>query len=107
MSARRTPRPSKRPGGGRADPDYLGKLTDEEIGRTAPADLPIFPDTFWDKAVVVRPEPKIPISVRVDRDVLDWFRAQGPRYQSRMNAVLRSYMESMRHSPKKRSGSGR
>jgi len=32
------------------------------------------------------------ISLRVDADVLEWFRAQGPRYQSRMNAVLRSYM---------------
>jgi len=30
----------------------------------------------------------------VDEDVLDWFRQHGPRYQSRMNAVLRSYMKS-------------
>ncbi|MEK7403277.1 MAG: BrnA antitoxin family protein [Gemmatimonadota bacterium] len=36
------------------------------------------------------------ISLRLDPDVLEWFRAQGPRYQSRMNAVLRSYMTHMR-----------
>ena len=38
------------------------------------------------------PEPKQPISFRVDPDVLDFFREQGPRYQTRMNAVLRAYM---------------
>ena len=36
------------------------------------------------------------ISLRVDRDVLAWFRAQGPRYQSRMNAVLRTYVAYVR-----------
>jgi uncharacterized protein (DUF4415 family) len=35
---------------------------------------------------------KQPISLRVDIDVLAWFKKQGPRYQSRMNAVLRAYM---------------
>jgi uncharacterized protein YdaU (DUF1376 family) len=35
----------------------------------------------------------VPISLRVDADVLAFFREAGPRYQSRMNAVLRSYME--------------
>lgn len=38
------------------------------------------------------PESKQPISFRVDSDVLDYFKSQGPRYQTRMNAVLRSYM---------------
>jgi uncharacterized protein (DUF4415 family) len=32
------------------------------------------------------------VSIRLDRDVLDWFRARGPRYQSRINAVLRAYV---------------
>ena len=35
------------------------------------------------------------ISIRLDQDVLEWFRGQGPGYQTRMNAVLRSYMEAM------------
>ncbi len=42
------------------------------------------------------PEGKRPVTVHIDRDVLDWFKAHGPRYQSRMNAVLRSYMEAHR-----------
>jgi uncharacterized protein (DUF4415 family) len=35
---------------------------------------------------------KKPISLRVDPDVLDFFKAQGPGYQTRMNAALRSHM---------------
>jgi len=37
-------------------------------------------------------EPKHPISFRVDSDVLQFFKERGPRYQTRMNAVLRAYM---------------
>jgi len=55
-----------------------------------PGDLP---DDFWDDADIIVPEPKEAISIRVDRDVLAWFRKQGPGYQSRMNAVLRSFMK--------------
>jgi uncharacterized protein (DUF4415 family) len=36
---------------------------------------------------------KMAISLRLDEEVLEWFRAQGPGYQTRMNAVLRAYME--------------
>ena len=36
---------------------------------------------------------KSAISLRLDPEVLDWFRTQGPGYQTRMNAVLRAYME--------------
>jgi len=36
---------------------------------------------------------KAAISLRLDADVLDWFRAQGTGYQTRINAVLRAYME--------------
>jgi uncharacterized protein (DUF4415 family) len=48
------------------------------------------PTDFWDTAVAVLPQAKVPLSLRVDRDVLAWFRQTGSRYQSRMNAVLRS-----------------
>lgn len=36
-------------------------------------------------------EPKVSISLRVDREVLDWYKAQGRGYQSRMNAVLKAF----------------
>lgn len=43
-------------------------------------------------APAARIRKKQAISLRVDTEVLTWFRQQGPRYQTRMNAVLRAYM---------------
>jgi uncharacterized protein (DUF4415 family) len=37
--------------------------------------------------------PKASISLRVDADVLEWFKSQGPGYQTRINAILRAYKE--------------
>jgi uncharacterized protein (DUF4415 family) len=67
-------------------------MTQAEIRRTAPPELADLPAEFWDKGELVVPAPKRAISLRVDEDVLEWFRKTGPRYQTRMNAVLRSYM---------------
>jgi uncharacterized protein (DUF4415 family) len=42
----------------------------------------------------VRPVPtKTSLALRVDADVVEWFKAQGPGYQTRMNAVLRAFKE--------------
>jgi uncharacterized protein (DUF4415 family) len=49
--------------------------------------------SFWQRVRVNLPLPKQAISLRVDQDVLEWFRATGKGYQSLMNAVLRSYVE--------------
>ena len=37
--------------------------------------------------------PKTSISLRVDRDVLEWFKAQGPGYQTRINTILRAFKD--------------
>jgi uncharacterized protein (DUF4415 family) len=43
---------------------------------------------------LLKPVPKKALlSLRVDADVIDWFKAQGAGYQSRMNALLRAFME--------------
>jgi uncharacterized protein (DUF4415 family) len=102
MSAKRTTKPSRKPSRGKADFARLDRATDAEIERTSPAELANLPADFWKDAVLVVPESKVPISLRVDRDVLDWFRKEGPRYQSRMNAVLRSYMEQARRSQRRK-----
>jgi uncharacterized protein (DUF4415 family) len=60
--------------------------------KTSPEELADLPEDFWDEAELVVPVTKRAISLRVDEDVLRWFRALGPRYQTRMNAVLRTYM---------------
>jgi len=67
-------------------------MSEREIARTSPPELADLPPDFWTNATMVDPVPKQPISLRVDVDVLGWFKKQGPRYQSRMNAVLRAYM---------------
>ena len=85
-------RESTRPSRGRADLGRLRRMTEAEIRRTAPPELADLPEDFWDEAELVVPAPKQAISLRVDEDVLDWFKQTGPRYQTRMNAVLRSYM---------------
>jgi uncharacterized protein (DUF4415 family) len=50
-------------------------------------------EDFWRNARVVMPPGKKSVHLRVDADVLAWFRARGRGYLTRMNAVLRSYME--------------
>jgi len=40
--------------------------------------------------------PKASVSLRIDADVLDWFKAQGAGYQTRINAVLRAFREAAR-----------
>jgi uncharacterized protein (DUF4415 family) len=67
-------------------------MTDAEVRDTSPPDLSGLPHDFWDSAELVQPVRKQAVSLRIDEDVLAWFRQNGPRYQSRMNAVLRSYM---------------
>ena len=95
MSAKRTSKPfrkSEKPRRGRASLARLRKASERDIRQTSPLELTDLPMDFFSSAVLVQPTPKQPVSLRVDVDVLKWFKAQGPRYQSRMNAVLRAYM---------------
>ncbi len=106
MSAKPIAKSSRRsvvPSQGRAKLAKLRRLTEAEIARSSSEELRDLPKDFWDDAVPVLPAAKIPISLRVDADVLEFFRETGPRYQSRMNAVLRSYMERTGISAPKRS----
>ncbi|MGC1409345.1 MAG: BrnA antitoxin family protein [Acetobacteraceae bacterium] len=47
----------------------------------------------WTNLKVAWPQPKQAISLRIDQDILDWFRDGGPGYQTRMNAVLRAFVD--------------
>ena len=66
----------------------LAALSDEQIDTS---DIPPLPDTGWVKAVEM-PHRKQQITLRIDADVLDFFKHGGNRYQTRINAVLRSYV---------------
>lgn len=87
---------TKKPSRGRAKLGQLRRVSEAELMRTSPPDLADLPADFWTHATLIVPKPKRAISLRVDEDVLEWFRTSGPRYQTRMNAVLRSYVASMR-----------
>ena len=47
----------------------------------------------WGNLPVAWPQPKQAISLRIDQDILTWFRDGGPGYQTRMNAVLRAFVD--------------
>jgi len=51
----------------------------------------------WSQASVDMPQPKAVLNMRVDRDVLEFFRRDGRGYQTKINAVLRSYVDQMVH----------
>jgi len=74
----------------------LDALTDEEIEASIANDPDWSDDWNWGEAILVMPPKKKAISIRVDEDVLDYFRKEGAGYQRRMNAVLRSYMQQKR-----------
>lgn len=57
------------------------------------SDAPSLPDAVWMKAADQLPHTKQQITLRIDAEVLDFFKHTGKRYQSRINAVLRSYVE--------------
>jgi uncharacterized protein (DUF4415 family) len=87
---------------GKTDWARVDALTDEDIARAVANDPDAAPiDIDWSDAVLVIPARKKAISIRVDEDVLDFFKKEGDGYQRRINAVLRSYMQ-QKAKPKKR-----
>jgi uncharacterized protein (DUF4415 family) len=79
---------------GETDWARVDAMTDGELTANAESDPDARPMTDEERAAgeLVIPA-KVPVGVRLDADVLEWFRARGPGYQTRINAVLRRYME--------------
>lgn len=73
----------------RAELEAIAAMPDEQIDYS---DAPHLPDAVWMKAAEL-PHIKKQITLRIDAEVVEFFKATGPRYQSRMNAVLRSYVD--------------
>jgi len=78
--------------------DTRSDLTDREIDYS---DIPPTDAKFWEKAQVVLPPVKSHLSLRLDEDIVEWFKRQGAGYQTKINAVLRSYVQA--HSVKGKS----
>lgn len=69
-------------------------LTEEEL--EASIDFEEEGEVDWDQVYVNMPSLKRQVTIRFDDDVLDWFKSQGAGYQTRMNQVLRSYVQAQR-----------
>ncbi len=84
---------------GKTDWAHVDALSDRKMKKAVRSDpdaAPILDRKWFANAALVMPEPKVPVSLRIDREVVEWFKSHGARYQSRMNAVLKAYMEAHR-----------
>jgi uncharacterized protein (DUF4415 family) len=83
---------------GRTDWQRLRNMSEDDIDRAALSDAenpPWTADELRNARLVLRAnEAKVPLSIRLDREVIDYFKDQGPGYQSRIGAVLLSYVRS-------------
>ncbi len=73
--------------------EALENMTEEELEARIASDPDADFETDWSTTMTHFPWEKEKISLRVDGDILEWFRKQGKGYQTRMNAVLRAYMD--------------
>ena len=76
----------------------LDAMTEEEIERNAAddPDNPPWTEEDWKNARVVWPQGKAPVTLRLDKDIIAWFKHQGRGYQTRINAVLRGFVEAQK-----------
>jgi len=88
------PGPTPARGESRSDWARVRGMTEADLEQSVEndPDWKDVPANWHDTALPVRPGPKKLISLRIDEDIVEWFRASGPGYQTWMNAVLRAYV---------------
>jgi uncharacterized protein (DUF4415 family) len=74
---------------GKTDFKQLRRMRDTEIDDS---EILRLNKSFWKNAKLTMPEPKDRLTIRVDHDVVEWLKKAGSGYQTRINAILRSYM---------------
>jgi uncharacterized protein (DUF4415 family) len=94
MNAKRTGKTSFKT---QTDWKRVRALKDGNVRKSVASDPDVHGTTleFWTNAKVVLPQPKQPITIRLDADLLAWLRSQ-KGYQTRINAVLRTFMQASR-----------
>lgn len=70
--------------------ERIDAMADKDIDTS---DIAPLDKGFFENATLRLPENKSSICIRIDAEVLNWFQSQGKGYQTRMNAILRMYME--------------
>jgi uncharacterized protein (DUF4415 family) len=97
MKEKLTGKASRKSGGTATDWQRLRDMSDKEIrsGMRADPEAHATDVEFWKGAKVVLPQVKQTVTIRLDADLLEWLRRQ-KGYQTRINAVLRTYMEAQK-----------
>ena len=93
---------SFKPAESKTDWTRVDALTDTEINAAVASDpdaAPVLDEDWFNKARLAMPEPKAQLTIRLDRDLLSWLKSQGSGYQTRINAILRTYMDAHRPKP--------
>jgi uncharacterized protein (DUF4415 family) len=85
---------------GSAQRKRLQAVADKPDADISYSDIPALSPEFWATHRPVRGEPKAQVTLRIDRDVLDYFKDGGAGYQTRINDVLRSFVAA--HQPGRR-----
>ncbi len=75
---------------GKTDFKRLRQMRDADIDDS---DIARLDKSFWKNAKLTLPLPKDRLTIRVDHDVVEWLKQAGSGYQTRINAILRSYMK--------------
>jgi uncharacterized protein (DUF4415 family) len=86
----------------KADWRKVNALTSKKLDASIRADADdIQEEPDWSRAVMGVPAPKDHINIRIDHDVLEWFRANGKGYQTLVNNVLRAFVQSRQSSSRR------
>lgn len=86
--------------GSRSDWEKAAGMTKAEIEAAIASD----PDEAgmvmdWENATLELPQPKVVLNMRIDKDIMEYFQKTGKGYQTRINAILRSYVEQRKRRP--------
>jgi uncharacterized protein (DUF4415 family) len=74
----------------KTDWEGLSQMSDEEIDYS---DIPPLTERFFREAKLWQSRPKVTVTVKVDADVLEWFKSESDNWEARLQAALRLYVE--------------
>lgn len=79
---------------GKTDWKKLKSLTSQNIQEAASSDPdnPIWTAEMFEASRLMMPQKKVSVHMYLDQEIVDWFKSEGKGYQSRINAVLKSYV---------------
>ena len=91
----------RKPEADRTDRERLKRITDKTIARATQSDPDSFlPDANWfTNAKLVTPRTKDVVTLRLDPEILEWFRGKGRGYQTRINSVLKAFVAAQESRP--------